>query len=120
MAPAPSTPPTSRTARAALPRRVMPGGFSALLLLAVTVQLSLAMLEWGPASDDTRQRLATTIVAAAHRGVFTEPARAERPKGPDAGDRPDRGGALLARATVDPARGELPVPWVSAVPPPHA
>lgn len=71
--------PTSRGQNRFARTRVAPGGFSALLLLAVTVQMSLAMLEWaGPASADTRQRLATTIVAAAHRGVFTEQVRTDR------------------------------------------
>lgn len=50
-----------------------------VVLMALTVQLSISMLEFaGPGSSETRTRLATTIVAAAHRGVFTEP---DRPQG---------------------------------------
>lgn len=98
-----------------------PGGFSALLLLAVTVQLSLAMLEWaGPASADTRQRLATTIVAAAHRGVFTEQVRTERPRGLRAASESviPTAAPELAQSVWTPGPGQLMPGWRTALPPP--
>jgi len=78
------------------PHRPALGGLSALFLLALTVQLSVSMLEWaGPASIETRTRLATTIVAAAHRGVFTEP------------DRPVGGIVCEEARSIRPVRGLL-------------
>lgn len=109
----PATPSTKRAATS---------GFSSLVLFALTVQLSLAMLEWGgPGSADTRTRLATTIVAAAHQGVFTEPRRQiERPA-----PRPET--PRLVRTTNRPGPVPTPldlsgplVPWSSAIPPPAA
>lgn len=112
-------------------RRTAPRGLSSLLLLALTVQLSIVMLEWaGPGSSDTRTRLATTMVAAANQGVFTElrvaapaysPSRttpevifAAAPLGVTEG-RADLAGPLAERL-ADQLAG--PVHWVSAIPPP--
>lgn len=119
----PTDRPTSRGQDRFARTRVAPGGFSALLLLAVTVQMSLAMLEWaGPASADTRQRLATTIVAAAHRGVFTEPARAERPRAarPLAGPVVGHPASPAVGAPTADALRRLTPGWRTGLPPPTA
>jgi hypothetical protein len=94
-----------------------------LVLMALTVQLSISMLEFaGPGSSETRTRLATTIVAAAHRGVFTEP---DRPQG----DTKARERVLEAPAPVSHATPSSEVatsiqatlsPWSTGLAPPKA
>lgn len=94
-----------------------------VVLMALTVQLSISMLEFaGPGSNETRTRLATTIVAAAHRGVFTEP---DRPQG-DVKARqrlPER--PVPSSRTVSTALWHGPVPatvspWSTGLAPPTA
>jgi hypothetical protein len=104
-------------------RGVGGGTLSAWVLFALSVQVSLSALAWGgPGSADTRLRLATAMVAAAHRGVYCEPTRHEASVFGQRAERPAVVGEASSSASCETPKSAWVVErgWVSAVPPPMA